>query len=82
MATGRAGLGSFPKPRYDRAHGKEKCQLVLDEMMMMICAEVEEEHCSKMVRMSKQGAWTRWEHAEPRKLKPGQSAHLGPGRHS
>lgn len=64
VAMGRAGLGSFPKPRYDRACGKEKRQMVLDE----IRTEVEEERCSKMVGMSKQGAWTRWEHADPRKL--------------
>ena len=64
VAMGRAGLGSFPKPRYDRARGKEKRQLVQDE----IRAEVEEERCSKMVGMSKQGAWSRWEHADPRKI--------------
>lgn len=51
VTTGRANLGSFPKPRYNCAHGKEKCQLVLNE----ICAEMEEECCSKMVDMSKQG---------------------------
>ncbi|XP_061896833.1 uncharacterized protein LOC133645919 [Entelurus aequoreus] len=64
VARGRAGLGSFPKPRWDRARGKEKRQLVQEE----IRAEVEEERCCRMVSMSKQGAWTRWEHAEPRKL--------------
>lgn len=57
MAVGRAGLGSFPRPHYDR-------QLVQDE----IHAEVEEQRCRKMVRMSKQGVWTRWEHVEPRKI--------------
>lgn len=64
VAMGKAGLGSFPKPRYGRTHGKEKRQLVQDE----ICAEIEEDCCSKMVNMSKQWAWTRWEHAEPRKF--------------
>lgn len=64
VAMGRAGLRSSPKPRYDKARGKEKRQLVQDE----IRAEVEEERFSKMACMSKQGAWTRWEHAEPRKL--------------
>ncbi|XP_070689483.1 uncharacterized protein [Pempheris klunzingeri] len=64
VAMGRAGLGSFPRPRYDRTCGKEKRQLVQDE----IRAEVEEQRCCKMVGMSKQGAWTRWEHVEPRKL--------------
>ena len=64
VARGRAGLGSFPKPRYDQARGKEKRQLVQDE----IRAEEEENRYSRMVGMSKQGAWTRWEHAEPRKI--------------
>lgn len=32
VARGWAGFGSIPKPNYDRAHGKEKCQLVLDVM--------------------------------------------------
>lgn len=64
VAMGRAGLGCFPKPRYDLARGKEKRQLVQD----VIRVEVEEERHSKMVGMSKQGAWTRWEHAESRKI--------------
>ncbi|KAL0194102.1 hypothetical protein M9458_012398, partial [Cirrhinus mrigala] len=64
VAVGRAGLGIFPKPRYDRAQGKEKCQLIQDE----IRAEVEEEHYNKMVSMGKQGAWIRRENAEARKI--------------
>ena len=44
--AGRTG-GSFPKPRYDKAHGKEKRQLVQNEMR----AEVVEERWSKMVGM-------------------------------
>ncbi|XP_028316518.1 uncharacterized protein LOC114471795 isoform X5 [Gouania willdenowi] len=52
------------KPAKSRARDKEKRQLVQDE----IRAELEEERHSKMVSMSKQGAWTRWEHAEARKL--------------
>ncbi len=64
VAIGWSGLGSFPKPRYDRAQGKEKHQLIQDE----IRAEVEEERYNKAVGMGKQGAWTRWEHAEARKI--------------
>ncbi|XP_069366366.1 uncharacterized protein [Paralichthys olivaceus] len=64
VARGRAGLGSFPKPRYDQARGKEKRQLVQDEIRV----EEEEDRYSRMVGMSKQGAWTRWEHAETRKI--------------
>ncbi|XP_050957201.1 uncharacterized protein LOC127158092 [Labeo rohita] len=63
-AVGRAGLGSFPKPRYDKARGREKRQMVQDEVR----AEVEEDRRIKMVAMYQQGAWTRWEHAEQRKV--------------
>ncbi|XP_053339380.1 uncharacterized protein LOC128510861, partial [Clarias gariepinus] len=63
-AVGRAGLGSFPKPRYDKARGREKRQMVQDEVR----AEVEEVRRIKMVAMYQQGAWTRWEHAEQRKI--------------
>lgn len=31
VAVGRAGQGSFPKPHYDKARGREKHQLVQDE---------------------------------------------------
>ncbi|TWW79887.1 hypothetical protein D4764_10G0009170 [Takifugu flavidus] len=64
MAVGRAGLGSFPIPRYDKARGREKRSMVQDE----IRAEVEEDRRVKMVAMYQQGAWTRWEHVEQRKL--------------
>ncbi|XP_076844394.1 uncharacterized protein LOC143489330 [Brachyhypopomus gauderio] len=63
-AVGRAGLGCFPKPRYDKARGREKRQMVQNE----IRAEVEEDRRVKMVAMHQQGAWTRWEHAEQRKV--------------
>lgn len=36
MAVGRAGLGSFPNPRYESAHNKENPELVHDE----ICTEL------------------------------------------
>lgn len=62
VEMGQAGLGYFPKPCYDLARGKEK--MVQDEIQ----AEVGEDQCSKMVGMSKQGAWTRWEHAESHKI--------------
>lgn len=39
VAVGRAGLGSFPKPRYDKEGGREKNQLVQDKIQ----AEVEED---------------------------------------
>lgn len=63
-AVGRAGLGSFPIPRYDKARGREKRSMIQDE----IRAEVEEDRRVKMVAMYQQGTWTRWEHAEQQKL--------------
>lgn len=63
-AVGRAGLGSFPKPHYHKARGREKRQMVQDE----IRAEVEEDRWVKMVAMYQQGTWTRWEHGEQRKI--------------
>ncbi|KAI8506911.1 hypothetical protein Bbelb_153500 [Branchiostoma belcheri] len=64
LAVGRAGLGSCPKPQYDKASGRERRQLVQDE----IRAEEEEARHCRMVGMRKQGAWTRWEQTEPRKV--------------
>ncbi|KAL0183880.1 hypothetical protein M9458_019576, partial [Cirrhinus mrigala] len=64
VATGRAGFGCFPRPRYDLAHGKERRRLIQDK----IRAEVEEERYTKMAGMSKQGAWTRWEQVDPRRI--------------
>lgn len=58
IAVGLAELGSFLKPRYDKARGRE--QMVQDEIQ----AEVEEDWQSKVIGMYRQGAWTRWEHAE------------------
>ncbi|XP_029943214.1 uncharacterized protein LOC115385372 [Salarias fasciatus] len=62
-AVGRVGLGSFPKPCYGKARGREKRHMVQEE----IRAEVEEDRWVKMVAMYQQGAWTRWDHAEQRK---------------
>lgn len=64
VAAGRAGFGCFPRPRYDLARGKERRRLIQDE----IRAEVEEERYTKMAGMSKQGAWTRWEQVDPRRI--------------
>ncbi len=52
MVVGWAELGSLPKPHYDKTYGKEKRQLVQDD----ICEIVEEEQCSKTVVMCKQRA--------------------------
>ncbi|KAA8595638.1 hypothetical protein FQN60_010929, partial [Etheostoma spectabile] len=60
VVTGLAGLGSNPKPCYNKARGKEKREL----------AEVEEARFSRVVGMSKQGAWTRQEASAPQKDSP------------
>ncbi|KAK0135126.1 hypothetical protein N1851_029059 [Merluccius polli] len=64
VAIGRAGLGAIPQPRYDRAQGKERGDLVLEEVR----AGVEDVRTSRMVSMRQQGASTRWEGALERKL--------------
>ncbi|XP_062848878.1 ankyrin repeat domain-containing protein 26 isoform X2 [Trichomycterus rosablanca] len=50
--------------RYDKAGRMERRQMVQDEIRV----EVEENRRIKMVAMYQQGAWTRWEHAEKRKI--------------
>ncbi|KAM9391469.1 uncharacterized protein KZ484_002947 [Pholidichthys leucotaenia] len=57
VAMGRAGIGAITQPQYDNVHGKERCQMVLNE----VGAGVEEERTTKMVAMRQQSAWTRWE---------------------
>ena len=52
VATGRAGLGSNPKPCYSRAREKEWRKLIQEE----VHAEVEEARFSRSVGMSKEGA--------------------------
>lgn len=63
-AQGRAGLGSGRTPRYDKAQGKERRSLILEE----VHAGVEEKRACQMVGMRQQGAWTRWEQAAERKV--------------
>ncbi|KAL4008901.1 hypothetical protein ACER0C_002753 [Sarotherodon galilaeus] len=57
LATGGAGLGYFPKARVSRAQGKERRQLLQEEVR----AGVEEERVGRAVGLKRQGAWTRWE---------------------
>ncbi|RXN24140.1 reverse transcriptase [Labeo rohita] len=64
VAVGRAGLGCHKTPRYDRAQGRVRQQMIQGEVR----AEVEEERRSKTVAMRQQGAWTNWEHALTRKI--------------
>ncbi|KAL0167254.1 hypothetical protein M9458_039098, partial [Cirrhinus mrigala] len=55
VATGRAGLGYFPKTLISQARGKERHQLLQEEVR----AGVEEERVSRAVGLRQQGAWTR-----------------------
>ena len=71
VAIGRAGMGAIPQPRYDRAQGKERRDLVLEEVR----AGVEDARTSRMVSMRQQGASTRWEGALERHLEGRASAH-------
>ena len=64
VARGRAGLGTLISPRFDKARGKERRQLVQNEVR----AVVEEERSSRAVGMRQQGAWTRWEQVVERKI--------------
>ncbi len=57
MATGRAGLGYFPKTLVSQARGKEIHHLLQEEVR----AGVEEEQVSRAMGLWQQGAWTRWE---------------------
>ena len=64
VAVGRAGLGSYHRQLYNKASKKEKRKMVQDE----IRKEEEEIRLAKMVAMSHQGAWTRWENIDQRKI--------------
>lgn len=55
VATSRAWLGAMSQPRYDKAQGMDRCQLVLEEVR----ARIDEERTSRMVGMWQQEAWTR-----------------------
>lgn len=64
VARGRAGLGSIAFPQFDKARGKERRELVQNEVR----AVVEEERSSRAVGMKQQGAWTKWEQVAERKI--------------
>ncbi|XP_049336392.1 uncharacterized protein LOC125802421 [Astyanax mexicanus] len=63
-ATGRAGLGYFPKILISQTRGKERHHLIQEEVR----AGVEEERLSRVVGLRQQGAWTRWESALKRRI--------------
>lgn len=55
VATGRRGLGYFPKILISQTHGKERHHLIQEEVR----AGVEEERVIMAVGLQQQGAWTR-----------------------
>ena len=63
IAKGRAGLGFFPSTHTIRAKGKERRHLILE-----VREGVEEGRYGKIVGLSQQGAWTRWEDVEKRRV--------------
>ena len=64
VAKGQAGLGFFPGIRYDKVRGKERQHLLQEEVR----AGVEEKRVGRMVGLSQQGAWTKWENTLQRKI--------------
>ena len=57
VASGTRGLGYYPSPRIDNAREKERRVLLQKEVR----EGIEETRLAKMVGLSQQGAWTRWE---------------------
>ena len=64
IAKGRAGLGFFPSTHTNSTKGKERRQLIQEE----VCEGLEEVRYCKMVGLSQQGAWTRWEDIEKKRI--------------
>ncbi|XP_061920230.1 uncharacterized protein LOC133660667 [Entelurus aequoreus] len=64
IATGRAGLGYFPKTQVGQARGKDRRHLLQEEVR----AGLEEERVGRTVGLRQQGAWTRWEGTLQRKV--------------
>ena len=62
IAKGSAGLGLFPSTHTNSAKGKKRCQLIQEE----VCEGIEVRYC-KMISLSQQGTWTRWEDLEKKK---------------
>ena len=76
VAIGRAGLGYFPSTQIHKAKGKQRRNLIQEEFR----ACVEEERRSKMVGLSRQEAWTRWENFVKRKISWLDIWHAGASR--
>ena len=64
VAQGRAGLGRIPTNITRKVTPKERQQLLQDEVR----SGMEEKRLTKMVRLSQQGAWTKWNKVEHRRI--------------
>ena len=72
----RAGLGSRPQQWFSQQSQKGRREMILKEMHQM----KEEERFAVAAGMAKQGAWTRWEQAEQRKISWQDLARMEPLR--
>ena len=64
VAQGRAGLGLIPTNFTGKITPKERQQLLQDEVR----AGMEEKRLTKMVGLCQQGAWTKWNKVEHRRI--------------
>ena len=64
IAVGKTGLGFSPSTRVDQASREERQHLLQEEVR----TGVEERRLTKMVGCRQQGAWTKWEQTERRKV--------------
>ena len=64
VARETKALGYYPSPRIDNDRGKERRVLLQKEVK----EGMEETRLAKMVRLSQQGAWTRWENYVRRRI--------------
>lgn len=79
VARGRSGLGAIAAPRYNKARGKERRQLVQDAVR----AAVEEERSNRPVGLRQLCAWTRWKklwRGRPRGLNFGRQTRSSAGK--
>ena len=63
-AQGRSGLGSFRTAKWTGANTSSRRHQIIEEVKK----QEEEQRQVKAVSLASQGAWTRWEAVEPRKI--------------
>ena len=76
VAIGRPGLGYFPSIQIHKAIGKQWQNLIQEE----VHTTVEEERRGKMVGLSPQGAWMRWENFMKRRISWSEILHADASR--